>query len=441
MSELVMTPELQGAWDCIGETNALITGRAGTGKSTLLKEYCWQNRCAVRLAPTGVAALNIGGQTIHSFFRFPFSVQPKEAARLSPKKPEVYQALTGLIIDEASMVRADLLDSIDSFLQVNGPCYGQPFGGVPVTFFGDPYQLPPVLRPEEEALLRDYESRFFFSAHAWTEDISTVELTKVFRQREGSAFLNVLDGIRDGSVVEDDLALFRDRVKPTLSLDDPYEADAMRLTTHVSQAARINNSMLAALPGTADTFRARTEGYFPQAENQLPTDSALALKPGARVMFLVNNMPTWVNGTIGTVERLYPPHAVSVRLPDGTVELVEKHAWERHAYEYNPVLDEVERSVVGSFEQLPLKLAWACTIHKSQGLTLHEATICLERDPFDSGQLYVALSRLRALEGLTLTRMIRKSDIIVDPLVRKFMGYRINAGGGLFGSGQLRGQV
>jgi ATP-dependent DNA helicase PIF1 len=413
------TEEMRDVWARLGNSNVFVTGKAGTGKSTLLQAFCdATSKNVVKVAPTGVAALNIGGATIHSFFRFKPGIQLGEAALVVPKKKEVYESLEVLVIDEISMVRADLLDCVDAFLQNHGPYPGEPFGGVALACFGDPYQLPPVVTRYDQVLVKGYETHHFFGAHCY-RGIRTVELTKAFRQADED-FLRVLDGVRDGSIGAEGLELFNCRVDRENSLDYIRDSDTTALTTLNVECNRINDGILASLPGPRHVFQAYQEGQFP--EDRTPTQADLALKVGARVMLLVNNPPHWVNGTVGTVVRIYPGSGggMVVRLPNGREAFVESYTWEQYRYE---VIDgRIYQVTVGSFTQLPVRLAWAVTIHKAQGLTLDRGIIHLGRELFAEGQLYVALSRVRTLAGLTLTpRTVRPSDIRVDPAVRQFM--------------------
>jgi ATP-dependent DNA helicase PIF1 len=416
----ITTDEMRDAWNRLGNSNVLVTGRAGTGKSTLLQAFCdATEKNVVKVAPTGVAALNVGGATIHSFFKLKPGIQPGEAALAIPNDPEMYQALECLVIDEISMVRADLLDCIDAFLRKHGPYPGRPFGGVALTCFGDPYQLPPVMTQRDRVLVLDYENPYFFAAHCYS-DIPTIELTQAFRQKDED-FLRALDGVRDGSITAEELELFNSRVEPEISLDYIRDSDVTVLTTHNAESNRINDGILSSLPGPAYTFQARTSGRFP--EDRPPTATYLTLKVGAQVMMLVNNPPYWVNGTIGTVVRIIPGHGggIVVRLPGGNEEFVESYTWAQYRYEV--IQGRIYQMMVGDFTQLPVRLAWSVTIHKSQGLTLDRAVVHLGQDIFAPGQLYVALSRARTLEGLTLTpRTVRPSDILVDPAVSQFMG-------------------
>lgn len=415
---LEFTTEMRAAWDRLGRDNVFIPGRAGTGKSTLLQEFCKAtDRKVVKLAPTGVAALNIGGSTVHSFFQFKPGIQPSEAALAEVKNPELYRSLEYLIIDETSMVRADHLDCIDAFLRVHGPHPGEPFGGVGLAFFGDPYQLPPVVTSDERVLLGPYRGRrHFFAARAYS-NIPMVELTQVFRQTDQD-FLRVLDGVRDGTVTSDELKIFDSRVQPEVSADYIRDSGSTVLMARKSSVRKFNADILASLPGLEHVFGAVVSGHFP--EEAEPTDLELCLKEGARVMLLTNNLPHWVNGTVGTVTYVVPGFGVVVRLPSGAEEFIESHTWTH--YRYTTADGRIEQVPAGEFTQLPMKLAWAVTVHKAQGLTLDCAVVDERYEMFDAGQLYVALSRVRTLEGLILTpRNVRMGDILVDPAVRRFM--------------------
>ena len=424
--DFVMTPEMVAIWENLGVANVYITGRAGTGKSTLIKQYhATTKRQVAIVAPTGTAALNAGGVTIHSFFHFKPGIQPKEAAQIRPNDPELFQKLECLVIDEASMVRADLLDCVEAFLRRNGPRPGQPFGGVAIMLVGDLYQLEPVCPREESLLLRHYSSPFFFSSSAYQEssafdrdDFATVELTQPFRQREVH-FLHALDGVRDGSATPEHLQLINGRARfmSSQSIMDYFgEADATMLTTHRDQVRSWNQKMLDILPGKPESFAALVSGNFPP--DQFPAEQHLTLKEGAKVMLLRNNPPHWVNGTIARVVEINR-YGVGVQLPSGRQALVEEDVWDHYHYEL--VDGEVLRVRDGYFVQLPLRLGWASTIHKAQGFNLDRALVNLTREPFACGQLYVGLSRLRTLEGLTLSRPVQRADIKVAPAVQQFM--------------------
>ena len=414
-----LTPDMAEVLDRLGHTNALVTGAGGTGKSTLLTQYhaTTDHQVAVT-APTGIAALNAGGMTIHKFFGFHKDIRPEEAATKSPRNPDLYRNLGSLIIDEASMLRADLLDCVEVSLRKNGPKPGHPFGGVAVGLFGDPYQLPPVVTNGEAAFMARYPSPHFFASEAYrTGGFTTTSLVKPFRQSNDD-FLRVLGAVRDGSAAAADLELFNERVQPEISAVQMRESDSTMLTTHNAQASTTNRTILDSLPGTPSVFRATISGDFPP--NRYPTDTNLALKPRAKVMLITNNMPHWVNGTTAVVAEIEPEVGVWVTLPDGRNAFVSHYTWDQ--VDYQVLNGRIVPVPVGEFQQLPLRLAWAVTIHKAQGLTLDRGIVNLERRVFAPGQLYVALSRFRTLDGLTITpRAISKADIRVDEAVRRFM--------------------
>ncbi|MBO8142367.1 MAG: AAA family ATPase [Firmicutes bacterium] len=400
-----------------GRRHVFVTGPAGSGKSTLLSHFRATTRRNVAvLAPTGVAAVNVRGETIHSFFRFRPDITPERVTRAPSRR--LYEQLETLVIDEVSMVRADLFDCIARFLELNGPQPGEPFGGVQLVLFGDLYQLPPVVRREEEGLFRSYyDSPYFFSARCFPAlDPVQVELSEPFRQQD-RGFVELLEGVRTGEITPEQLAQLNDRVVPD---PDPNALDGyVFLTTTNARAADINNYRLRLLPGPIHRFPAEVRGEFhPGAD---PTDRVLHLKEGARVM-LLNNDPLgrWVNGTLATVRDIRPGgDGFTVVLPDGSCEQVERFQWDLFRFELNGA-DLVPVSI-GQFVQFPVRLAWAVTIHKSQGLTFERAVVDLTRPTFAHGQLYVALSRLRSLEGLMLTRPVELRHVRVDPRVHEFV--------------------
>ncbi len=396
-----------------------VTGRAGTGKSTLLRALRDMITVPnVVVAPTGLAAVTAGGQTIHSFFGFPPKLIQSSDIRRS-RNGGIMRRLQILIIDEVSMVRSDLMHAIDLSLRMNRGRPREPFGGVRLLLFGDLHQLPPIVRLGEEAeYLQDaHGGPFFFSIEALREGAGTtlLELGEVFRQRD-EALLDVLDRIREGTAEEEDLRGLNARVLPirTLAEGDPY----VILTPTNAAAHRINSAFLDALPGRGATFEAKVTGEFNASAH--PTDTALTLKAGAKVMMLRNDPDArWVNGTIGRVARLEDSKAfVTI---EGREHEVEPASWENRRYAYDKSAEKIVETVAGTFKQLPLRLAWALTIHKSQGLTLDKVYIDLGRGTFAHGQAYVALSRCRTLDGLTLARALKPSDIMFDPAA---MGYR-----------------
>ena len=402
-----------------GAGHLFVTGRAGTGKSTLLR--CLRDLVAdemVIVAPTGLAAVNVGGQTIHSFFGFPPRLIRPDDIRRS-RNGRVMRRLKFLVIDEVSMVRSDIMWAIDQSLRVNRGRPREPFGGVRLAMFGDLHQLPPVIDEAEVAshLELEHGGPFFFSVAALREGMGTalIELTQVFRQKD-EALIRVLNRVRDGDADEDDLAILNERVHPvrTLAEGEPY----VILTPTNAAARRINMAYLAALSGDAREFQAGLTGDF--NESAQPTDATLILKPGAKVMLLRNDSDRrWVNGTIARVSRLEEDR-VWVEV-DGKEHEIERVAWENRRYAYDKAAEKIVETVAGTFRQFPLRLAWALTIHKSQGLSLDKVYIDLGRGTFAHGQAYVALSRCRTMEGLAFARALRPSDILFDPSA---MGYR-----------------
>ena len=401
-----------------------ITGNAGTGKSTLLTHFrSVSKKKMVVVAPTGVAAVNVKGETIHSFFRFPPSVTP-EHARMEAgkvKEPKLYRALTTLIIDEISMVRADLLDSIDIFLKVVRKSE-LPFGGVQVIMFGDLYQLPPVVTQAENAALANiYSSPFFFSSRAITSindnlltQFKVVELDKIYRQSD-TKFIELLNHVRHNKVTEDDL----DRLNRQLISDGEFSEDYIILTSINAQADQINEKKLGEIMGVPRSYHAVSSGVF--GDRQQPAQDSIQLKTGAKVM-LLNNDPNdrWINGTIGTVFAL-KVDSVTVKLETGEIVDVTPFSWSAFRTQYNPEKDAIETKEVGSFKQMPLKLAWAITIHKSQGKTFEKVIIDFGRGAFAHGQTYVALSRCRTLSGIKLLRPINQSHFILDERINSFI--------------------
>ena len=401
-----------------GEGHLFITGRAGTGKSTLLRALRDMiPEETVTLAPTGLAAVNVGGQTIHSFFGLPPRLIKPEDIRRS-RNGRVMRRLRLLVIDEVSMVRSDLMWAIDQALRINRGRPREPFGGVRLVLFGDLHQLPPVVQEAEVGshLFETYGGPFFFNVPSLREGAGTglLELNHVFRQRD-EALLRVLNRIRDGEATEDDLVDLNARVAPIRTL---REGGAYVILTPTNAAAnRINQAFLDALPDPARAFEAAITGEF--SEGAAPTDRLLVLKPGAKVMLLRNDSDRrWVNGTVAHVTRI-EGDSVYVDI-DGREHEVEPAAWEQRRYAFDQGQEKIVESVAGTFRQLPLKLAWALTIHKSQGLTLDNAYIDLGRGTFAHGQAYVALSRCRTLDGIALARPLKPSDVIFDPAITAY---------------------
>ncbi len=398
-----------------------ITGRAGTGKSTLLNYLSWHtSKTIVVCAPTGVAALNVGGQTIHSLLRLPIGVIADHKLEQSSDLKKMLNAIDTLVIDEVSMVSADVMDGIDRALRQARGRKHDPFGGVQLLMFGDPYQLPPVppRDPHERAFFQDtYRSLWFFDARAWqTVPLSVVELGEVHRQND-DRFIEILAAVRHG-VVDEEMA----HELNTAGARPLPNDDTITLATRNDTVNAINRRRLAEIPGKSLRAVAEITGDFQQ--RALPADETLELKVGARVMFLRNDPDgRWVNGTLGTVSRIDRTVWVDV---DGEDHEVSPAVWERFQYRYDADTKTLEKDVVAEFQQFPLRLAWAVTIHKSQGHTYDAAIVDLGSRAFSAGQTYVALSRVRSLDGLYLTRPLRPSDVIVDRDVARFLLRKIH---------------
>lgn len=410
--------EAAAAYVETGNGHLFVTGKAGTGKSTLLRALRDEDdHEMVVLAPTGLAAVQVGGQTIHSFFGLPPRLIKAEDIRPS-RRLGLMRKLKTLVIDEVSMVRSDLMDGIDKMLRLNRKRPNDPFGGVRLVMFGDLHQLPPVIaEPELQTYLADrFGGPFFFDAPAFREtDAKRIELGRVFRQKDAH-FLGALNQIREGTPRPEDLALLNERVSPLDSL--PRRDDYVILTPTNAVAQEINMAFLKALPGKPHMHEALVTGTY--ADSAQPTDAVLTLKAGAKVI-LIRNDPEkrWVNGTLAKVSRLEADR-VFVEI-GGEEHEVEPEVWEAIRYDYDAKEDRIVETLAGSFRQLPLRLAWALTIHKAQGMTLDRVFIDLRRGTFAHGQAYVALSRVRTLEGLAMARPLRRSDIIFD---RAVTGYR-----------------
>jgi ATP-dependent DNA helicase PIF1 len=392
-----------------GRRNVFLTGRAGTGKTTLLREViAREGEKAVVLAPTGLAAVNVGGQTIHSFFNFPPRLLDAADAR-KLRNQRVARAIETMIVDEISMVRSDMLQAIDNALRLNRGSRA-PFGGVRMILSGDLHQLPPVVEAEVEPILKSaHGGVWFFNAPAFASaNFRLIALKRVFRQEE-SEFLDILNGLRNGRLSREGQERLGARVSPRT----PAEASQTHvvLTPNNAAAWRINQARLGELPGEPRAYSAALEGQFDA--KSYPTEDVLQLKRGARVMMIRNDpQGRWVNGSLGTVEALGETD-VFVKV-EGEVQRIAPQAWEKFRYEFDAKTQAVTRSVVGAFKQLPLRLAYAVTIHKSQGMTLDKVYIDFDNGMFAHGQAYVAFSRCRTLGGLELSRPLRPRDIIID---------------------------
>ncbi len=414
--QLDFNDEFRAAFNLMETTQdcVFIAGKAGTGKSTLLQYFREKTRKQVIiLAPTGVAAVNVSGQTIHSFFRFPPRLIQKEHIRRL-RNPSVMERVETLVIDEVSMVRADLMDGIDYALRRNRDMPRKPFGGVQVVFIGDLFQLPPVIEEEARRILaQKYQTPYFFSAEVFQQvQPRYIELEKIYRQSD-DGFIRLLNKVRNKFVGEEDLLRLNERVKKA----EAPSQERITLTTTNEGAQRLNDNRLAAL--TTEEFRYPANIFGEFKDSSFPTEALLRLKVGAQVIMIRNDPEKrWVNGTIAEVAEL-TKDTIKVKV-DGKIFAVHPVRWERIEHKYDEAFDRIETETVGAFEQFPLKLAWAITIHKAQGQTFNQVTIDLERGGFAHGQVYVALSRCTSLEGIILKRPVHYDDIVFDPQIYQF---------------------
>lgn len=425
-------PEFQDAWSVITRTNrsVFLTGKAGTGKSTFLKYICANTKKKhIVLAPTGIAAVNVGGQTMHSFFKIPFKpllpddpdianiTRLRKMLRYTKEKVKLIRELDLIIIDEISMVRADVIDFVDRVLRVYSGNMREPFGGKQLLLVGDIFQLEPVVTHDMRDILRRYyKNFFFFNARAFAQiNLVSVELKKIYRQTD-SDFISLLDRVRVNRATSNDIARLNQRCNP--DYQEVNETFAITLATRRDTVDSINDEHMQALKPPEYTYHGRIEGDFP--ENSLPTALRLVLKEGAQVIFIRNDKEgRWYNGTIGKVTRLNDDQ-VYVTLENGEEMDVLPEIWENMQYTYNEKEKKVEEKVLGTFMQIPIKPAWALTVHKSQGLTFNHVVIDFVGGAFTGGQTYVALSRCTSMEGITLLKPLSERDIIVNMAVVDF---------------------
>lgn len=424
--------EFQNALKLVQYTHQSIflTGKAGTGKSTFLKYICQNTKKKyVVLAPTGIAAINAGGSTMHSFFKLPFHPllpdDPKfqgrrlhDSLKYSSNHRKLIKKLELVIIDEISMVRADIIDFIDKILRTYSDNKREPFGGKQLLLVGDVFQLEPVVKSDEKEILgRYYPNPYFFSAKVFQQmELVAVELTKVYRQSD-KAFVGVLDHIRTNTANASDLQLLNTRFNAPLknAENDMY----ITLATRRDSVDFINERKLDELPEEPVVLKGEIKGEFPQSS--LPTNLELTVKKGAQIIFIKNDIEKrWVNGTLGTITGFVADGSISITTEDGREFYVEQESWSNIRYHYNEEEKKIEEEELGTFKQYPIKLAWAITVHKSQGLTFNRVVIDFTGGVFAGGQTYVALSRCTSLEGIRLKKEITRSDIFIKPEITEF---------------------
>jgi ATP-dependent exoDNAse (exonuclease V) alpha subunit len=426
--KIEINKEFRTALDLLQKSskNVFITGKAGTGKSTLL-EYFRQhtNKNVIVLAPTGVAALNVNGQTIHSFFNFKPSITLDRVKKIvKERKKNLYQAADIIVIDEISMVRADLLDCVDRFLRFNCVQQRKPFGGKQMVFIGDLYQLPPVIKGKEKDIFKTrYKTEYFFSAQSFESlPMEFIELVKIYRQKD-ERFIEILNGIRNKTITEEQLKVLNTRHDP--HFEPTGDEFYIYLTTINQLADNLNSEQLQKINSPVFHIEGIIRGNFTQKD--LPTQEVISLKTGAQIMLLNNDSNgRWVNGSVGRVEKIlgaedYNPEIILVELMDGSLVEVEPFTWKIFEYKYDKVSNKITTKTLGSFTQFPLRLSWAITIHKSQGKTFQRIILDLQRGTFSPGQTYVALSRCTTLEGIVLRQSIQKKHVFMDWRVADFL--------------------
>ncbi|MFA5362803.1 MAG: DEAD/DEAH box helicase [Candidatus Omnitrophota bacterium] len=429
MPDIELNDRFKEALAVMGDTrrNVFITGKAGTGKSTLLTHFrSITGKRIVVLAPTGVAAVNIRGETIHSFFGFKPDITLQKVKKLKNKRERIFRELDAIVIDEVSMVRADLLDCVDYFMRLNGRDRDTPFGGAQMIFIGDLYQLPPVVTAREKEIFSGhYKSAYFFDARVFEDGFSMefIELEKIYRQKD-EKFIGLLNAVRNNTLSEGYLSLLNSRAgKPCGS--EETSGYTVYLTSTNQMAAQINDERLVKVQGEIRPYPAEINGDFD--ERSYPADKELRLCEGAQVMLLNNDSKgRWVNGTLGEVSHITystkkEADEISVFLPDGSLAEILPHTWEIFHFRFNEETLSIESESAGSFTQYPLKLAWAVTIHKSQGKTFDRVIIDTGKGAFAHGQVYVALSRCTSFEGISLKKPLRAWEIRMDRRIEDFL--------------------
>ena len=426
-NELDFNDEFTAAFEAMDHLSQhlFITGKAGTGKSTLLQYFRHKTKKNIAiLAPTGVSAIHIKGQTIHSFFQFKPDITPQSVGDIIIRKPkrQLFRSLEAVIIDEISMVRADLMDCIDAMLRLYGPHHDRPFGGVQMIFFGDLFQLPPVVNRFEEHIFKTvYPTPFFFSAKVFeTLELKIFELKKIYRQKD-EQFIHLLNAVRDNALEPYHISAFNTRFQPEYKI--PIGEVYITLTTTNALAEKVNIERLNELPGKTFVYEGIIAGEFDR--KALPTAERLELKKGAQVMMLNNDQEKrWVNGSLGIVTAVRPdPNGnaiLIVELENGQTVDVKQYTWEIYQYYFDEAIEALSSKIIGYFTQFPLKLAWAVTIHKSQGQTFERVIIDVGFGTFSHGQMYVALSRCTSLNGVILKKPLSPRHILLDERVAHF---------------------